>query len=147
MTQINELKINKKKSRKRIGRGGKRGTFSGRGMKGQKSRSGVSIDPLFEGGRSSLIERLKKMPGFKSTHPKKNNINLNDLERNFKSGDTIDVKGLVKIGLVDRIKAKRARIKILGDGKIAKKFIIDKDILLSKTAKDAIEKAGGEIAS
>lgn len=147
MTQINELKVNKKKSRKRIGRGGKRGTFSGRGMKGQKSRSGVSIDPLFEGGRSSLIERLKKMPGFKSTHPKKNNINLNDLERNFKDGDTIDVKNLVKIGLVDRIKSKRAKVKILGDGKIAKKLIINKDILLSKTAKEAIEKAGGKIAS
>jgi large subunit ribosomal protein L15 len=145
MTQINELKVNKKKSRKRIGRGGKHGTFSGRGMKGQKSRSGVSIDPLFEGGRSSLIERLKKMPGFKSTHPKKNNVNLNDLERNFKAGETIDVKSLVKIGLVDRIKAKRAKIKILGDGKIAKKFTIDKDILLSKTAKEAIEKAGGKI--
>ncbi len=143
--QIHELRANKKKSRKRIGRGGKRGTFSGRGMKGQKSRSGVSIDPLFEGGRSSLIERLKKMPGFKSTHPKKNNVNLNDLERNFKAGETIDIKSLVKIGLVDRIKAKRAKIKILGDGKIAKKFTVDKDILLSKTAKGEIEKAGGKI--
>jgi large subunit ribosomal protein L15 len=143
--QIHEIKISRRKPRKRVGRGGKRGTFSGRGSKGQKSRSGVSIDPLFEGGRSSLIERLKKMPGFKSTHPKKINVNLNDLERNFKDGEALSVDSLVKIGLIDRIKAKRARIKILGGGKIAKKFTIDKNILLSAAAKSKIEKAGGKI--
>ena len=82
--QIHQLKLNKRKSRKRVGRGGKRGTFSGRGMKGQKARSGAKIDPLFEGGRSSLVERLKKTRGFKSPHGKKININLNDLERIFK---------------------------------------------------------------
>ncbi len=142
--QIHEIKIGKKKSRKRVGRGGKRGTYCGRGMKGQKSRSGVSIDPLFEGGRSSLIERLKKMPGFKSPHPKKNNINLNDLERNFKDSETVSVESLVKIGLIDKIKAKRG-IKILGDEKITKKLTIDKKILLSDAAKSAIEKTGGKI--
>jgi large subunit ribosomal protein L15 len=143
--QIHEIKISRRKPRKRVGRGGKRGTFSGRGMKGQKSRSGVSIDPLFEGGRSSLIERLKKMPGFKSPHPKKINVNLNDLERNFNDGETVNVANLVKIGLIDRIKSKRARVKILSDGKLTKKFIIDKDILLSKSAKAAIEKSGSKI--
>ena len=146
--QAHEIKSKtKKKSRKRIGRGGRRGTYSGRGMKGQKSRSGVSISPLFEGGRSSLIERLKKMPGFKSTHPKKININLNDLERNFKNGDKVSLEDLVKIGLVDRIKAKRAAVKILGGGKITKKITVDKKILLSKSAREAIEKAGGKIIS
>lgn len=139
--QIHQLKVNKRKSRKRVGRGGKRGTYSGRGMKGQKSRSGVSIDPLFEGGRSSLMERLKKMPGFKSPHPKKININLNDLERNFKAGDNVSVDSLVKIGLVDKIKAKDG-VKILGDGKLTKKLSVDKKILMSKSAKEAIEKAG-----
>lgn len=144
--QIHEIKIGKKKSRKRIGRGGKRGTYCGRGMKGQKSRSGVSIDPLFEGGRSSLIERLKKMPGFKSSHPKKNNINLNDLEMNFKDGETVSIGSLAKIGLVDKIKTRHG-IKILGDGKLTRKLTIDKKILLSAAAKSAIEKAGGKIAS
>jgi large subunit ribosomal protein L15 len=142
---IHELKIKKRKARKRIGRGGKRGTYSGRGNKGQKSRSGVSIDPLFEGGRSSLVERLKKMPGFKSTHPKKINVNLNDLERHFKDGEIVSVENLVKIGLIDKIKAKRARVKILGDGKIAKKLTFDKDILFSKSAEEAIKKAGGNM--
>ncbi len=138
--QIHQLKVNKKESRKRVGRGGKRGTYSGRGMKGQKSRSGVSINPLFEGGRSSLMERLKKMPGFKSPHPKKININLNDLEGNFKNGETVTVDNLVKIGLVGKIEAKHG-VKILGDGKLTKKLSVDKKILMSKSAKEAIEKA------
>lgn len=116
-------------------------------MKGQKSRSGVSIKPLFEGGRSSLIERLKKMPGFKSPHPKKININLNDLERNFKTGDNVSVDSLVKIGLVDKIKARRAKVKILGGGKLTKKITIDKNILLSKSAQASIKKATGKTLS
>lgn len=143
--QIHELKISKRKNRKRVGRSGKRGTYSGRGMKGQKSRSGVSINPLFEGGRSSLMERLKKMPGFKSPHPKKININLNDLERNFKAGDIISIDSLVKTGLVGKIEVRTAKVKILGDGKLAKKLSIDKKILMSKSAKKAIEKAGGGV--
>lgn len=139
---INELKVKKKQEVKRVGRGGKRGTFSGRGMKGQKSRSGVSIDPLFEGGRSSLIERLKKTPGFKSTHPKKINVNLNDLEKHFKDGDTVSPESLLKARLVGKMEMK-AGIKILGDGKLTKKITVDKKIKLSKSAKNAIEKAGG----
>lgn len=142
--QIHELKAGKKKYRKQVGRGGRRGTYSGRGMKGQKSRSGVSIKPLFEGGRSSLMERLKKTPGFRSPHPKKININLNDLEKNFKAGETVNIASLVKTGLLGKIEAKRG-VKILGDGKIAKKITIDKKILLSKSARKAIEKAGGSL--
>lgn len=135
--QIHQLKLNKRKLRKRVGRGGKRGTFSGRGMKGQKARSGAKIDPLFEGGRSSLIERLKKVRGFKSPHWKKINVNLNDLERKFKEGDTIDAGNLIKAGLVGKIESKRG-IKILGGGSTSKKLIIGKNILLSKSAKKAI---------
>ena len=141
--QIHQLKLNKRKLRKRIGRGGKRGTFSGRGMKGQKARSGAKIDPLFEGGRSSLVDRLKKIRGFKSPHWKKININLNDLERNFKGGDTVNVEGLIKAGLVGKIESKRG-IKILGGGSTSKKLIIGKNILLSKSAKAVIEKAASE---
>jgi len=134
--QIHELKLKKKKKRKTIGRGGKRGTYSGRGNKGQKARSGgKAIDPLFEGGRSSLIERLKKLRGFKSPHPKKININLNDLERNFKNGDTVSLKSLIEIGLIDRIESRKG-VKILGTGKLTKKLAIDKEILMSKSAKE-----------
>lgn len=137
--QIHELKVNKKKNRKRIGRGGKRGTYSGRGMKGQKSRSGAKKDPLFEGGRSSLIDRLKKTRGFKSSKAKKININLDDLEKNFKSGDNVDIESLIKSKLISRLEAKRG-VKILGDGKLTKKLVVDKNILLSKSAEKAIKK-------
>jgi len=142
--QIHQLKIRKKKKVKKIGRGGKRGTYSGRGMKGQKSRSGAKTDPLFEGGRSSLIERLKKIRGFKSRSPKKFNINLNNLDKKFKSGDVITAESLIKVGLVDKINARKG-IKILGTGKLAKKLIIDKSIFLSKSAEAAINKSGGKV--
>jgi large subunit ribosomal protein L15 len=135
---INELKIKKRKKKKTIGRGGKRGTYSGRGNKGQKARSGAHIDPLFEGGRSSLVERLKKVRGFKSPHSKKNNLNLNDLERNFKNGEEVNIKSLIERGLTDKIEARKG-FKILGTGKLTKKVVIDKEILMSVSVKKIIE--------
>lgn len=143
--QIHELAVKKKKQIKRIGRGGKRGTYSGKGSKGQKARSGAKINPLFEGGRSSLVERLKKMGGFKSIAPKKAVVNLKDLDKKFQDGGVVDIKSLVKSGLIDKMKAKNG-VKILGDGKITKKLEIGKEILLSRSAEEAIKKAGGKIA-
>lgn len=137
--QIHQLKLKKRKKRKTIGRGGKRGTYSGKGNKGQKARSGGNVDPLFEGGRSSLVERLKKVRGFKSPHAKKVNINLNDLERNFENGEKVDVKSLIEKGLIDRIEAKNG-VKILGTGKLGKKITVDKEISMSQSAKKVIEK-------
>lgn len=137
--QIHQLKLKKRQKRKTIGRGGKRGTYSGRGNKGQKARSGGNVDPLFEGGRSSLVERLKKLRGFRSPHAKKLNINLNDLERNFENGDKVDVKSLIEKGLIGKIEA-RSGVKILGTGKLKKKITVDKEILMSESAKKAIEK-------
>lgn len=142
--QIHQLKLRKRKPRKTVGRGGKRGTYSGRGNKGQKARSGGNVDPLFEGGRSSLVDHLKKVRGFKSIHKKNFTINLNDLEKNFKSGETISTGTLIKSGLMSKKDIQR-RIKILGDGKLAKKIIIEKDILLSSSARESIKKAGGKI--
>lgn len=140
---INELKLNRRKPRKKIGRGGKRGTYSGRGNKGQKARSGAKIDPLFEGGRSSLVERMKKSRGFKAINRKKNNVSLADLEKNFTEGDVVNVENLIKNGLIGKIEA-RWGVKILGDGELTKKLTIEKNILLSKSAKTAIEKSGGK---
>lgn len=137
--QIHQLKLKKRKKRKTIGRGGKRGTYSGRGNKGQKARSGGNVDPLFEGGRSSLVERLKKVRGFKSPHVKKININLNDLEINFENGEKVDVKSLIEKGLIGKIEA-RGGVKILGTGKLSKKITVDKEILMSQSAKKVIEK-------
>ncbi|TAK94976.1 50S ribosomal protein L15 [Patescibacteria group bacterium] len=144
--QFNELKVTGKTSRKRIGRGGKRGTFCGKGCKGQKARSGGNVDPLFEGGRSSLVERLKKLRGFKSPHPKKSVVSLEALESHFKAGETVSMQLLVDRKLI-AARVSNAGAKILGTGKLSKALTLDKDILVSKSAKEAIEKAGGSVAS
>lgn len=135
--QIHEIKTIRRKKRKTVGRGGKRGTYSGRGNKGQKARSGAKINPLFEGGRSSLVERLKKVRGFKSSRAKKVTVNLDDIEKNFESGATVDIKSLIENGLLGKKESKRG-VKILGTGKLTKKVIAGKDIAMSETAKKAI---------
>jgi large subunit ribosomal protein L15 len=142
--QIHQLVTKKRKAKKTIGRGGKRGTYSGRGNKGQKARSGASIDPLFEGGRSSLVERLKKVRGFKSPTPKKNIITLATLEKKFKDGDVVSLESLLEAKLIIK-KNFAAGAKILTAGTITKKLTIEKNILLSESAKGAIIKAGGKI--
>ncbi|HFC76622.1 MAG TPA: 50S ribosomal protein L15 [Candidatus Moranbacteria bacterium] len=142
--QIHELKVKAKKSRKRVGRGGKRGTYSGRGMKGQKSRSGGNVNPLFEGGKTSLIQKLKKKRGFKAVQPKKNVFKLEDIEKNFEDGSEITIASFVKKGLLRKSKAKSG-IKILGTGSLTKKVIIKKDVLVSKSAIEMIKKVGGKV--
>ncbi|EKE16132.1 MAG: Ribosomal protein L15 [uncultured bacterium] len=142
--QIHQLTIKKRKAKKTIGRGGKRGTYSGRGNKGQKARSGASIDPLFEGGRSSLVERLKKVRGFKSRNKKKVVVKLAELETKFKDGDVISLENLIKAKIISK-KDLQSGVKILSTGSITKKLTIEKNILLSESAKEAIEKAGGTV--
>ena len=142
--QIHEISSRNSKTRKRVGRGGKRGTYSGRGVKGQKSRSGAKIDPLFEGGRSSLIERMKKNKGFKSPHEKKNTVSLAKLDAAFADGDTVSPKTLVAKKLVDKTRVKFG-VKILGTGSVTKKLAIAANILLSDSARTALLAAGGSV--
>jgi large subunit ribosomal protein L15 len=143
--QLHNLKLkNKRKKKKIIGRGGKKGTYCGKGMKGQKARSGAHVNPLFEGGRSTLIDHMKKKRGFKSLKAKKAIVKLAALDKKFKDGDEVNAKSLISLGLVDKMEA-LGGIKILGGGEIKKKFHISKDILLSSSSLRAIEKAGGKI--
>lgn len=132
--QIHELKVAKRKLRKRIGRGGKTGTTAGRGSNGQKSRSGGSVDPLFEGGRSTLLERMKKVRGFKSIHPKKHTVTLSELERALTSGDVVTRVLLVEKRLVSK-KALLEGVKIVATGTLTKKLSLGADVLASETAK------------
>ncbi len=132
--QIHELKVAKRKERKRIGRGGKQGTTAGRGSNGQKSRTGSSVDPLFEGGRSTLLERMKKVRGFKSIHPKKHTVTLADLERAFSDGDTVTRALLVEKRVVDK-KALLEGVKIVATGTLSKKLSLGEDVLVSEAAK------------
>ncbi|HAT73510.1 MAG: 50S ribosomal protein L15 [Candidatus Moranbacteria bacterium GW2011_GWF2_36_839] len=150
--QVNTLKLNsKKKKRKTVGRGGKKGTYCGKGNKGQKARSGAHVDPLFEGGRSTLIDHMKKKKGFKSRETKATVLSLDQIEKEFKDGETVNVESLVKTKLLGKV-IKREKIKILGGGisassadRLSKKLSFSQDILLSKSAKEAIEKAGGKV--
>lgn len=142
--QIHELKTQDRKAKKTIGRGGKRGTYSGKGNKGQKARSGGNVDPLFEGGRSSLTQRMKKIRGFKSLNAKKAVVKLEALEIKYKDGETVSLETLVQTGLIYKKDIKRG-VKILCTGSLTKKLTFENNILISETAKAAIIKAGGKI--
>lgn len=143
----NELQLSQpRKKRKVIGRGGKKGTYSGKGNKGQKARSGAHVDPLFEGGRSTLIDHMKKKRGFTSRTKKRNIIQLADLEKRFENDAVINAESLMKAKLVAK-KNISLGIKILGNGKITKKFTVAKEIFVSESAKKIILATGGEIVA
>lgn len=130
------------KARKRIGRGvaSGQGTTAGRGYNGQKSRSGGSIRPGYEGGQMPIHRRLPKR-GFKNIFKKRYAIlNVKDLAK-FEAGTVVDELALVKAGL---IKGRYDGIKLLGDGEIDIALTI-KSCKISETAKDKITKAGGTI--
>ena len=141
--QLHQLKpIHKKNKRKRIGRGGKKGTYSGRGVKGQKSRAGRKLKPFIR----EWIKRYPKLRGykFKSFRTKPAILNLDTLSERFKTGDTINPQVLLEKKLIRKIKGKLPRVKILSRGKLTKKFILE-NCQVSKKTKEVIEKAGGKI--
>lgn len=143
--QLHELKpFHKSKKGKRVGRGGKRGTYSGRGLKGQKARSGRKLKPVVR----ELIKRYPKLRGYrfnpKLQNPKIVILNLDILDKNFEAGETIKPRILLEKGIIDKIKGRIPRIKILGKGEVKKKLII-KDCEFSKNAREKIERAGGTI--
>ncbi len=131
-----------RKKRKRIGRGpgsGMGGTAT-RGNKGHNQRSGGGVRPGFEGGQMPLHRRLPKR-GFKNVLAKKVSIvNVTDLDR-FEDKAVIDVAALKEIGL---IKGGFDKVKVLGNGEVSKSFSL-KQCLVSKSAREKIESAGGTI--
>jgi large subunit ribosomal protein L15 len=140
--QVHQLNIKRKRAaKKRIGRGGKRGTYSGRGMKGQKSRSGFSQRATFEGGKAGIVAVTKKKKGFKSKRPKAQVVNLQELEKKFQAGAEITKQALKQVGLIRKI---NLPVKILAKGKVSKNFSVV-GIMTSSKAKEAIEKSGGTI--
>ncbi len=130
-----------KKKVKRVGRGlGSTGTYSGRGQKGQKARSGGKKGLKLMGIRRLLLSTPKSR-GFKSPYKKMVVVNVSDLEKKFKDGDKVTPQTLLEKGLVGKMKAE---VKILGDGELKKKLIIE-DCAVSASAKEKIEKAGGKV--
>jgi large subunit ribosomal protein L15 len=141
--QLHELQPkHKNRGKKRVGRGGRKGTYSGHGMKGQKSRAGRKLEPIIRG----LIKRYPKVKGYRAFRIENYVavVNLEVLDKNTKDGETINPENLIIKGLVSKIKGKTPKVKILGKGNLTKKLVVEK-CQTSKTAKDAIEKAGGSI--
>ncbi len=143
--KLHNLKPEKgaKKEPKRLGRGhgSGLGKTSGRGQKGQKSRSGWKggTRPGFEGGQTPLYMRFPKR-GFSNApfRVEYEIVNLRDLEARFSDGDTVDPESLKEAGLVRRNRP----VKILGDGEITKKLTV-KAHKFSASAKEKIVAAGG----
>ena len=138
-------KINKSKIRVGRGIGSGKGKTSGRGVKGQKSRSGVAIKS-FEGGQMPLYRRLPKR-GFNPIGKKNIAIlNLNKIQtfidkKNISTKETLNSDLLKKLNLINKNSIK---LKILGSGEIKEKINIEAD-LASKSAIDKLEKLGGSI--
>ncbi len=139
--QLHDLKPTyKRKAKKHIGRGGKRGTYSGRGEKGQRKRSGHRIRPA----ERDLIMRLPKLRGVKnkSLETSTRVINVGELDLAFKDNNlTVTRKLLLTTG---RIRKLWDPVKILGNGEVKKAFMIQ-GIQASKSAKEKIQKAGGSV--
>ena len=145
LNNTSQVKIKKIRVGRGIGSG--EGKTSGRGVKGQKSRSGVAIKS-FEGGQMPLYRRLPKR-GFKSLSKLNKKkfvaiLNLKDIE-NFLKNKKINSKEEINIKyLKDKniVKNKFLKLKVLGTGELKEKLTIKTDFI-SKSAKDKIEKAGG----
>ena len=154
--QLHQLKsIYKKKSRQRVGRGGKRGTYAGRGLKGQKARAGRKPRPGFAGGDTPLSKRLPKQRGsvgkvkirrgskLSRFRVKTFVLNLRDIEKKFKAGEIVSPQSLLKKGLIDKIGGRIPQVKILGEGEIKKKLEF-KGVKLSKSVQEKIKKSLGK---
>jgi len=141
--QVNRGIVTHKK-RKRVGRGpgSGHGKTSGRGHKGARSRSGWRQKAGFEGGQMPLIRRVPKR-GFNNARFARRiaEINLNILEKSFSDGDVITPQVLEERGLLNRV---YDELKVLGDGELTKKLTVSAH-RFSRSAKEKIEKAGGQV--
>jgi large subunit ribosomal protein L15 len=135
---LHTVKPNKKaiKKRKRVGRGNAsgHGTYSSRGLKGQKSRSGVS--GLKRLGMKQVLLRTPKKRGFKSLKPKDQVVNLALINKHYKDNDTVDLKSLFKKKLIDTMKT---GVKILGNGELKLKGLRFVNVKMSESVKKQIK--------
>jgi len=131
-----------RKKRKRVGRGNAsgHGTYSTRGQKGQRSRSGGKSGLKIQ-GMKQRVQKIPKLRGFKSRNVSMEVINLRDLDSKFSEGDAVTPRAMFKVGLIKDIKG---GVKVLGDGKLGKKLTVRANHF-SRSAKDAIIDAGGEV--
>ncbi|MBI5787186.1 MAG: uL15 family ribosomal protein [Candidatus Niyogibacteria bacterium] len=143
--QLHEIKPkSKKKPQKRIGRGGKRGTYSGRGIKGQRSRAGHKIRPALR----DIIKKIPKLRGYRMKIVPENTVGINLSvfgAKVFEDGAKITPQILEKKGFVRRSGRVLPRVKILGGGELEKKLVFS-GFIFSKSAREKIGKAGGVVS-
>ncbi|MBP9821895.1 MAG: 50S ribosomal protein L15 [Candidatus Pacebacteria bacterium] len=154
---IHQLKPKTKRTyAKRVGRGGKRGTTSGKGTKGQASRAGAGIKTGFRGGDNRIWQLFPKQRGaskkpgnnsphrkhrfFQLKHDKPTAINLDAFDK-FSEGQEITAQMLIDKGIIENT---TDTVKVLGNGVLKKKVTL-KGFAFSDSAKEKITKAGGKI--
>ena len=145
-----------RKKQKRVGRGGKRGTFSGGGTKGQKSRAGAGVKPGFRGGDNRIWQLFpkkrgaSKKPGGKGPHKKHRYFRLRQEKpvvfnlgffNQFTGEEMVNPELLDKKGFLPN---SRSKVKVLGGGELKRKITFQGFIISEKT-KEKIAKAGGTI--
>jgi large subunit ribosomal protein L15 len=128
-----------KKAGKRVGRGNAsgKGTYSARGLKGQKSRAGVSRAKLKRLGMKKNLLKIPKSRGFKSLKPSNQVVNVEKINRNFKDNEVVNVQILCDKGLVSK---NNLPVKILGKEKLTVKGLKFEKILFSESVKKQLEK-------
>ncbi len=137
--KYNELNISSQKSPKRVGRGiaAGGGKTAGRGTKGQNSRTGGGVRLGFEGGQNPLMQRLPKLPGFRSVRVKAETVYTGQLDQ-F-AGKTVTNQVVADAGLVS---SPYSRVKLVVNGDVTKKVTV-KLQAASTGAAEAVKKAGG----
>lgn len=142
--QLHDIQPKTKKERKRrVGRGGKKGSFSGRGTKGQRKHGKSGIRPAIR----DLIKKVPKLrgEGFPSMPetPEREVVNVGELSQWFKKGDHVTPKTLAERGAIDAVKTP---VKLLADGEPPEGLTVQ-NVPLSRAAKEKIETAGGTIVA
>lgn len=147
--QLHDIqRVHKNKSKRQVGRGGKRGKTSGKGHKGQRARAGAKVRPEVR----DVIKRIPKLRGqsasgsLTSRKVKSVVVNVARLEELFAKGDVVSPQTLNDKKVVTRRGSRLENVKILGNGEITKNLTIE-NCNVSKTAKEKIEKAGGKIVT
>ncbi len=142
MLSLNTITKSKpSKKRKRLGRGNASGlgTYSGKGQKGQKCRSGVSRLKLKKIGMKhggSVFRDIPKLRGFKSLRPKNQVVKVADLNEKFKDGEKVNPETLLKKGLIGKIKLP---VKILGGGTLKVKNLEFSNVKMSESIKKQVK--------
>lgn len=146
---IHNYLLKSKKNKKRVGRGygsGKGGHTVGRGSKGAKSRTGYKLARKgFEGGQMPLSRRIPKLKGFSRAYFQlRTKVEIVKIEslNDFKDGDTVNIEKLREAGMINS--KGNTKVKILNKGELKKKLTIE-NILVSKSVKEQVEKAGGKV--